>query len=65
MKKISLLGCGKLGYPLAIKLLNQGYTVTALRKISLRFFKDKHDLISNYNVRNANDFMKSLFHGND
>ena len=47
------------------KLLNQGYTVTALRKISLRFFKDKHDLISNYNVRNANDFMKSLFHSND
>ena len=47
------------------KLLNQGYSVRALRKISLRFFKDKHDLINKYNVRNANDFMKSLFRGND
>ena len=27
MKQISLLGCGKLGYPLAIKLLKQGYVI--------------------------------------
>ena len=39
MKKISLLGCGKLGYPLAIKLLNQGYTIkgstTSISKIPI------------------------------
>ena len=39
MKKISLLGCGKLGYPLAIKLLNQGYTIkgstTSVSKIPI------------------------------
>ena len=27
MKKISLLGCGRLGFPLAIQLLKQGYLI--------------------------------------
>ena len=27
MKKISLLGCGRLGFPLAMQLLKQGYLI--------------------------------------
>lgn len=32
MKKISLLGCGKLGFPLAMKLLKQGYLINGSTK---------------------------------
>ena len=38
MKHISLLGCGKLGYPLAIELLKQGHVIkgstTTITKMS-------------------------------
>ena len=46
---------------LTTKLLNQGYKVEDLRKISVQFFRDKQDLIRKYELRNANDFMKKIF----
>ena len=46
---------------LTAKLLNQGYKVEDLRKMSVRFFRDKQDLIRKYELRNANDFMKNIF----
>ena len=43
------------------KLKKQGYYVKDLRKLSLRFFKEKHDLLNKYNIRNANDFVSEIF----
>ena len=42
------------------KLRNQGYKDKDLRRLTLRFYQDKQDLIIKYNVENANSFLKEI-----
>ena len=49
------------GISLISKLKNQGFMVKDLRKLGLRFFKDKQELLTKYNLSNANDFIKDIF----
>ena len=43
------------------KLRIQGYNVEDLRRLSLRFFKEKNDIISKFNIANGNNFLKEIF----
>ena len=43
------------------KLLKQGYLLTDLKRISLRFFKENHDSLQKYNLRNSGTFVKDIF----
>ena len=43
------------------KLLKQGYLLTDLKRISLRFFKENHDSLLKYNLRNSGNFIKEIF----
>ena len=43
------------------KLRTQGYKIDELRKLSLRFFKEKRDIIDKYEIDNGNDFVKTIF----
>ena len=49
------------GISLISKLKCQGFMVKDLRKLGLRFFKDKQELLTKYNLSNANDFIKDIF----
>ena len=42
---------------LSLKLKNQGYVMGDLRRLTLRFYKDKQDLVNKYNFNSANDFL--------
>ena len=42
------------------RLQRQGYKFADLRRLSLRFFKDRNDIILKYNVDNANVFIKNI-----
>ena len=43
------------------KLIIQGYKTEDLRKLSLRFFKEKRDIVDKYSIDNGNDFIKTIF----
>ena len=49
------------GISLISKLKCQGFMVKDLRELGLRFFKDKQELLTKYNLSNANDFIKDIF----
>ena len=38
----------------------QGYKNEDLRRLSLRFFKERGDSIRKYNIANGNDFLKEI-----
>ena len=42
-------------------LKRQGYRLEDLRKLSVRFFRDKHDTLLKYDLNNGNIFIKELF----
>ena len=43
------------------KLKTQGYKVNELMRLTSRFFREKHDILENYNVPNTDDFIKNIF----
>ena len=43
------------------KLKMQGYKPEDLRRLSLRFFKDRGELLGKFNIANGNDFLKEIF----
>ena len=43
------------------KLKTQGYKVNELKRLTSRFFREKHDILENYNVPNTDDFIKNIF----
>ena len=45
------------------KLKNQGYYFADLRRLSLKFFNEKSDIIDKYNILNGNIFLRDLFEG--
>ena len=45
---------------LVLKLRSQGYRDSDLRRLTLRFFRDKQDLIIKYNIDNANIFLNHI-----
>ena len=42
------------------KLKNQGYLSRDLRRLSLRFFKEKQELLLGYDINSGNDFLNEL-----
>ena len=46
---------------LVIKLMTQGYRKNELKKLTSRFFRDKQDILTKYNIPNIEDFLKSVF----
>ena len=46
------------------KLTTQGYKIEELRTLSLRFFKEKRDIVDKYRIDNGNDFVKTIFGAN-
>ena len=45
------------------KLRNQGYYLADLRRLILRFYNEKTDLINKYNIINGNIFIRELLEG--
>ena len=45
---------------LVSKLRNQGYRDSDLKRLTLRFFKDRQELLNKYCINNANIFLKSI-----
>ena len=43
------------------KLRTHGYKFEDLRRLSLRFFKERHELVRRYNIENGNEFIKTIF----
>ena len=43
------------------RLTAQGYNVEDLRKLSLRFFNERRDIVNKYDINNGNDFAKIIF----
>ena len=43
------------------KLSGQGYRLEELKRLSLRFFKDRSNILVKYSRNNGNDFVKDLF----
>ena len=46
---------------LVIKLMSQGYRKNELKKLTSRFFRDKHDILTEYNIPNIEDFLKNIY----
>ena len=44
------------------KLRSQGYQVKDLRRLSLRFFQRRSDMLGRFNINNGNDFLREIFH---
>ena len=44
------------------RLVGQGYKVEDLRRLSLRFYRERSNILLKYNLSNGNDFIKDLFH---
>ena len=42
------------------KLRNQGYYLSDLRRLTLKFYRDRRELIHKYRVSNANIFLKEI-----
>ena len=49
------------GFGLVTRLKSQGFKQEDLRKIGLRFFEERKDLILKYNINAGNDFCKLIF----
>ena len=47
---------------LVIKLMTQGYRKNELKRLTSRFFRNKQDILTKYNIPNLEDFLKSVFH---
>ena len=45
------------------KLKNQGYYYADLRRLSLKFFNEKSDIVDKYDILNGNIFLRDLFEG--
>ena len=43
------------------RLKSQGYRIEELRKLSLRFFKDRHELVSRFDIDNGNEFIRIFY----
>jgi hypothetical protein len=43
------------------KLKNQGYCDRDLKRLSLKFFRERRELIDKYNIQNGNIFTEELF----
>ena len=52
----------RLGRGLVLKLRNQGYKEADLRRLTLKFFKDRQEILGKYNIANANIFLTSIVH---
>ena len=46
---------------LVVKLKTQGYKVNELKRLTSRFFKEKHDILLNYNIPSTDEFIKNIF----
>ena len=44
------------------KLRTQGYKIEDLRRLSLRFFKERREIVSKFDIANGNDFLKVVLH---
>ena len=44
------------------KLKTQGYKIIDLKRLTSRFFKEKHDILINYNVPSTDDLIKNIFY---
>ena len=42
------------------RLIRQGYKVEDLRRISLRFFNERRDLLLKFNINSGNNFLKEI-----
>ena len=42
--------------------MTQGYRKNELKKLTSRFFRNKQDILTKYNIPNLEDFLKSVFH---
>ena len=42
------------------RLLRQGYKLADLKRLSLRFFKDKNNIVLKYNISDTNIFIKDI-----
>ena len=47
-------------HTLVNKLRKQGYKEVDLRKLTLRFFNERQELLSKYNIDNANVFLNDV-----
>ena len=45
------------------KLRNQGYQNNDLRRLSLRFFQSRSDVLGRFDIRNGNDFVRKILQG--
>ena len=61
MKTISLLGCGKLGFPLALKLLNDGYNIKGSTTTTSKIEKLKQSGITPYLINIENSIESDFF----
>ena len=43
------------------KLKTQGYKEYDLKRLTSRFFREKHDILIKYNIPNTDDFLKNIF----
>ena len=43
------------------KLKTQSYKEYELKRLTSRFFREKHDIIVKYNIPNTDDFLKNIF----
>ena len=61
MKKISLLGCGRLGFPLAIKLLHEGYSIKGSTTTESKIQKLKKVGITPFLINISDDLPQDFF----
>ena len=45
---------------LVSRLKNQGYRENDLKRLTLKFFKDRQELVKKYNINDANIFLRSI-----
>ena len=49
-------------HALVLKLRNQGYKEADLRRLTLKFFKERQEYLGKYNIANANVFLNNIVH---
>ena len=47
---------------IVLKLRNQGYKEADLRRLTLKFFKERQEYLGKYNIANANVFLNNIVH---
>ena len=45
---------------LVSKLENQGYLQKDLRRVALRFCRERHDVLQHFDMGSSNDFLKDI-----